>query len=156
MEYIKVKAMSQINKNCLPSIPHLQTWHLFFSVIFWQCSYFSTKTYVVGTHYKHIIVALLMSNHNIWVCARQNLQWDVWQAKTDQSAHPRSLMGVFADRMCLLQPPGYSKRNKREVLPYWVNLQADLSLCWSHWSYCKFFRVLAHIILSWRNKKIFI
>ena len=25
---------------------------------------------------------------------------------SDQPAHPRSLIRVFADRMCLLQPPG--------------------------------------------------
>ena len=27
---------------------------------------------------------------------------------SDQPAHPRSLTWVFADRMCLLQPMGYS------------------------------------------------
>ena len=31
---------------------------------------------------------------------------------SDQPAHPRSLIRVFADRMSLLQPPGYSKRDK--------------------------------------------
>ena len=49
---------------------------------------------------------------------------------SDQPAHPRSLIRVFADRMCLLQPPGYSKRDIGEPLPYWVDVQADLSLCW--------------------------
>ena len=34
----------------------------------------------------------------------------------DQPANPRSLTRVFADRMCLLQPPGYPKRDKRETL----------------------------------------
>ena len=29
---------------------------------------------------------------------------------------------------CLLQPPGYPKRDKRERLPYWVDVLADLSL----------------------------
>ena len=43
-----------------------------------------------------------------------------------------SLMWVFADRMCLLQPPGYSNRNKREPLLCWVGEQNDLSLCCSH------------------------
>ena len=34
----------------------------------------------------------------------------------DQPGHPRSLIRVFADRMRLLQPPGYSKKDKREPL----------------------------------------
>ena len=36
---------------------------------------------------------------------------------SDQPAYPRSLIRVFADRMCLLQPPGYPKGDKREPLP---------------------------------------
>ena len=27
--------------------------------------------------------------------------------------------------MCLLQPPGYPKRDKQEFLPYWVDVEAD-------------------------------
>ena len=38
---------------------------------------------------------------------------------SDQTAHPRSLIRFFADCMCLSQPPGYPKRDKRELLPYW-------------------------------------
>ena len=45
---------------------------------------------------------------------------------SDQPAHPRSLIRVFADRMFLLQPPGYPKRDKREPLLYVVDVQADL------------------------------
>ena len=37
---------------------------------------------------------------------------------SDQTAHPRSLIGIFVDRMCLVQPPGYPKRDERELLPY--------------------------------------
>ena len=55
---------------------------------------------------------------------------------SDQPAHPCRLIRVFADRMCLVQPPGYPKRDEREPLPYLVDVQADLSLCWSHRSYC--------------------
>ena len=58
-------------------------------------------------------------------------------------AHPRSLTRVFADHRCLLQPPGYPKGNKREPPPYWVDVQADMSLCSSHRSYCRFCRALA-------------
>ena len=47
---------------------------------------------------------------------------------SDQPAHPRSLIIVFADRMCLLQPLGLPKRDEREYLPYWVDVQADFNL----------------------------
>ena len=33
---------------------------------------------------------------------------------SDQTAHPRSLIRVFTDRICLLQTPGYPKRDKQE------------------------------------------
>ena len=59
---------------------------------------------------------------------------------SDQTAHPRSLIRVFADHMCLLQPPGYPKRDEKEPLPYWVHVQADLSLC-------RFCRALGHIYI---------
>ena len=49
-------------------------------------------------------------------------------ANSDQPAHPRSLIRVFADRMCLLQLPRYPKRDIGELLPYWVDVQADLIL----------------------------
>ena len=62
---------------------------------------------------------------------------------SDQPAHARSLIRVFADRVCLLQIPGYPKRDKQEALSYWVNVQVDRSLCWSHRSYCRFCRALA-------------
>ena len=52
---------------------------------------------------------------------------------SDQTAHLHSLTGVFADHTGLLQ--GYRKRDKRESLPYWVDVQADLSVCWLHRSY---------------------
>ena len=34
-------------------------------VLITMCSYFSMKTYVVGTHYKYFAETLLMSTHNI-------------------------------------------------------------------------------------------
>ena len=37
---------------------------------------------------------------------------------SDQPAHPRSLIRVFADRTCLLQHPSNPKRDGREPLPY--------------------------------------
>ena len=47
---------------------------------------------------------------------------------SDQTAHSRSLIKVFADRMCLLQPPGYPTRSKREPVLYWVDVLVDFTL----------------------------
>ena len=38
----------------------------------------------------------------------------------------------------------YPKRDKREPLPYWVDVQDDLSLCWQQKSFCRFCRALPH------------
>ena len=64
---------------------------------------------------------------------------------SDQTAHSRSLIRVFADRVCLLQPPGCPKRDKREPLPYWADAQAGLIMCLLQKSYCRFCRALVHI-----------
>ena len=37
--------------------------------------------------------------------------------EADQPAHPHSLARVFADRLCLTQPPGYPKSEERKSLP---------------------------------------
>ena len=42
---------------------------------------------------------------------------------SDQPLHPHGLIRVFTDLMCLLQPLGYLKRDKREPLPYWMAVQ---------------------------------
>ena len=68
-------------------------------------------------------------------------------AKTQTSLRICSLIRVFAYRMCLLHPSGYPKRDKQEPLPCWLDVQADLSLCWSHRSYCRFC-AMAHLRLS--------
>ena len=45
---------------------------------------------------------------------------------SDQTARPRSLIRVFTDHICLLQPPSYPNKDEREPLPYCVDEQADL------------------------------
>ena len=50
---------------------------------------------------------------------------------SDQPGHLHSPIRVFADRMCLLQLPRVSKKTEQEHLLYWVDIQADLSICWS-------------------------
>ena len=71
-------------------------------------------------------------------------------AKTDQPVHPRGLIRVYADRMCLLQPSGYPKRDKQEPLPYCVNVRADQSFA-GHRSYCRFCRALVHAFYGPRH-----
>ena len=53
--------------------------------------------------------------------------------------------------MCLLQLPGYPKRKKREPLPYWVDVHADLSLCWLHNSCCRFCHALTQMVIFLYN-----
>ena len=64
---------------------------------------------------------------------------------SDQPVRLRSLIRVFADRVHLLQPKGYSKRNEQKLLQYVVDVQADLSLCWSHRSYCWFWLTFFYV-----------
>ena len=73
----------------------------------------------------------------------------VRRGKTQINQRIRAEIRVFADRMCPLQPPGYSKWGRREPLPYWMYVQDDLSLCWSHWSYCRFCRALGQMSMFW-------
>ena len=68
--------------------------------------------------------------------------WGATSENSDKPAHMRSLIRVFADRIRLLQPPSYSKKDKQEALLHWVDGQTDLSLFWSHRSYCRFCRAL--------------
>ena len=73
----------------------------------------------------------------------------VQPAKTEISQHIlRSLIRVFADRICLLQPLGNPKKDKGEFLPFWVDIQADLGICWSHRSHCRYCCVQASIIID--------
>ena len=107
----------------------------------------------VPTGWRHILLLLLNTcqEHKLWNESAHDKIYNKTCATSedsDQPAHPRSLIRVFADCICLLQPPGYPKRDKREPLPYWVDVQADLSLCWSHMSYCRFCRALAQMLIT--------
>ena len=68
----------------------------------------------------------------------------------DQPAHPHSLIRVFPDHMCLLQTPGYPKRDEQGAL---VDVQANLSLCCSQRSSCRFCSTLAQISIFISLKK---
>ena len=65
-------------------------------------------------------------------------------AKTKISMHICTVWSALIT--CLLQPPSYPKRDKQKPLPYWMDVDADLSLCWLHRSYCRFCHELAHIL----------
>ena len=92
----------------------------------------------------------------IWVSAYKSYKTCAASEDSDQSAHPRRLIRVVADRLCLLQPPGYPKWDKREPMSYRVDVQADL--CWSHRSSCRF--VVYWLILAYqfchRNKLLIV
>ena len=73
-----------------------------------------------------------MSSHNICLRGKvRNCQKSqrttkptirlVRPANSYKPAHPRSLIRVFVVHMCLLQPPDYPKRDKRETLPCWID-----------------------------------
>ena len=92
-----------------------------------------------------------MSTHNICFCEEVRKIFEPAPNKTynktcatskdsDQPVHPCSLIRVFTDCMCLLQPPGYQRGINES--PYHVDVQADLSLCWSHRSYCVVCRLI--------------
>ena len=79
-----------------------------------------------------------------WARIRQNLQKTlVRPANTQFNRRIR-----ISHRMYIIQPQDYRKRDTWKPLPYWMDIQADLSLCWSHRSYCRFCRTLALIISS--------
>ena len=72
----------------------------------------------------------------------------------DQTAHPRSLIRVFADHKCLLQPPCCPKRDKMRTFAITGGGYTGwLSLCWSHRSYCRFCHALAQTVakLQWNK-----
>ena len=95
-----------------------------------------------------------MSTHNICFCKKKT-KYELVHDKTyktcatskdsDQPAHSCSLIRVFVDHMCLRRPLGYSKRSEEELLPYRVDVQADLStsLCWSHRS------IIVGFVMPW-------
>ena len=111
---------------------------------------FYSKRYFVGTPWNRLFYHESLScnfafSHKRQRTTKPTIKTFAISEDSDQPAHPRSLIRVFADRVCLLQPPGYPMRDKRELLPYWVDVQADLSLCWLRRSYCRFCRVLAQL-----------
>ena len=64
---------------------------------------------------------------------------------SDQPAHLHSLIRIFAGHMCLLLAIQRGL-NKNHCNTRWmVDVQVDLSLCWSHRSYCRFCHALDQI-----------
>ena len=62
------------------------------------------------------------------------------QKDSDQPVHKHSLISVCWSHV----PSTASRLSKWEHLQYWMDIQADLSLCWLYKSYCRFCCVLAH------------
>ena len=76
-----------------------------------------------------LVTKIVLISDN-WASALQNLQQDLCDQRRLRSAC--AVWSVFADRTCLIQPPGFPKWDKRKLLLYGVCVQVDLSLCWSH------------------------
>ena len=68
----------------------------------------------------HILTESAHDKSNTKICATSE--------NSNQPAHLRGLIRVFADSMCLLLPRAYQKRDERELLSYLADVQADLSL----------------------------
>ena len=64
---------------------------------------------------------------------------------SDQPVHPRSLISLHRSHVPHTAS-GLSKEGLTRTMPKWVDVEADLSLCWLHRSYCGFCRALAHIV----------
>ena len=116
-----------ISVHCLVGSVCLNTW------VYYCSRYMKVKNLLVSIR----IDAAYNKTYNI-TCATSK--------DSDQPAHLQNLIRIFADCMCLLQPPDYSKRNKREPLPFCVDVLVYMSLCWSHMSYCRSCHALAQII----------
>ena len=72
-----------------------------------------------------------------------------------QPAHQHWVWSVFTDHLCHLQPPHYPKRDEGVPLPYWVDVLANVSLCQSQMSYCRFCHALARTInIQWLPEHI--
>ena len=69
----------------------------------------------------------------------------VRSAKTQISLRIRAVWSDSSLIACAFYSLRAIQRGIMRPLPYWMDVQADLSLCWSHRSYCRFFRALAHI-----------
>ena len=82
-------------------------------------------------HNIYSVEMLLMNTHSIRASTTTKPTIRLERAaKTQISLHFRAVYSRdLADCMCLLQPLGYSERNKQEPSPYWVDIKADLSLC---------------------------
>ena len=63
---------------------------------------------------------------------------------SDQPGHPPSLIRVFAVRMKIAWVLSYPLSAQRRLWSVWANVQADLSLCWAHMSFCWFCHEAAH------------
>ena len=126
--------------NCWMSCKQYRTWSV---AAFYDIRYMSTQ-------FGQACLTLDRIGIQLWIWATHNKTTINTTCATNedsgQPAHPHSLIRVFAVRMCLLQPPSYTKMNEEEPLPYWGDVQTDLNCCWSHWSYCRFCRALAQLL----------
>ena len=73
--------------------------------------------------------------YKIWAELQQNLQNDVHTVKTQINLH---IQDVCLKKFWVLEQP---------VKTDWAEVQADLSLCWRHVGFCRFYCTPAHVVL---------
>ena len=113
---------------------------LLFSEKYWYFSYFSMKTYVVGTHSKRLAKALLMSTHNI--CFHGEIRkiscWYPCLSETmlcygsefiapDKLGYPNIyIFSYFPTKAFVVgidQKHLYLKRNKNKISSFWLKAE---------------------------------
>ena len=77
----------------------LRAMMLFSTKMYWWISYFSTKTYVLGTHQKRLGKALLMSTHNICFCGGIWKKIFVWYSYYLEHVTSKSLVFIYVQRL---------------------------------------------------------
>ena len=71
---------------------------------------------------------LFLFSTKTYVPAHNKIYNKTYANREDPDQSAGAVWSVFADCTCLQQSPGYPKTDRQEPLPYWVDVQADLSL----------------------------
>ena len=111
-KYPRYAFVEKLEKISICILSYLQLWFSHFVILAYEVAY--GKTY-----------------NKTWATSEDS----------DQPTHLRSLFSLRWSHVPSTASRQF-KRNKWESLPYWVDAQTDLSLCWSHKSYCRFCRWL--------------
>ena len=117
----------------------------------------NNQTYITEKWLRSLKVSLIYHNYSWFflylsphhtcpkISSRALLTFESAHHKTYNKTCGTSLIRVFTDRLCLLQPPGYPKRDKWEPSPYWADPTG-----WSEYSLVtQVLKVLSCMLSSW-------